>query len=317
MLLRSALYLPRLRLLTHCTRLRAVSSTIPSYCNRFHSSGTSMSSAKPSSSFFSNRVASKTVLITGASSGIGESTALLFASLGANVILTARRLDVLKEVEKQVQKVASDNGHNIKSHVVDLDVQNRKEIDRFVESRLPSWAVNKIDILVNNAGLVLGTSQVGDIDPEEIDTMVQTNVIGLIHLTQLLVKDFKARNHPGHIIQLGSVAGRLAYPGGSIYCATKFAVKAFTQALHRELVDTNIRVSEVQPGMVETNFSVIRYRGDKEAADNVYKGVEALTPQDIAEEIVWIANRPAHVNVGELFVTPVQQASPFHLSRRQ
>jgi 3-hydroxy acid dehydrogenase/malonic semialdehyde reductase len=193
-----------------------------------------------------------------------------------------------------------------------LDMRQRAQLDGLLES-LPAWARN-VDILVNNAGLVLGTDKVGDIAPDEIDVMLETNVRGLIHLTQIFVRHFKQRN-AGHIINLGSIAGREAYPGGSIYCTTKFAVKAFTSSLLKELVDTPIRVTEIQPGMVETNFSVTRYRGDRSAADKVYQGLQPLIAEDVAEEIVWAANRPAHVNIAETLIFPVNQASPYHVFR--
>ncbi|KAG8888573.1 hypothetical protein FRB99_004109 [Tulasnella sp. 403] len=165
-----------------------------------------------------------------------------------------------------------------------------------------------VDVLVNNAGFVLGVERVGNIADSDIEAMFQTNVFGLISVTQHFIKSFRARN-TGHIINIGSVAGREPYVGGSIYCATKHAVSAFTGSLLREVVDSQIRVSEIQPGMVETNFSVTRYRGDKSAADNVYEGLEPLVAEDIAEEIVWTASRPPHVNIAQLYVLPVNQAS--------
>jgi len=162
---------------------------------------------------------------------------------------------------------------------------------------------------VNNAGFVHGVERVGDIADADIESMFATNVLGLISVTQLFVKEMKARKS-GHIINLGSVAGREPYVGGSIYCATKHAVRAFSGALMREVVDTPIRVTEIQPGMVETEFSIVRFRGDKSAADKVYDGLQPLTAEDIAEEIVWAASRPPHVNLAEVFVLPVNQASP-------
>jgi len=162
---------------------------------------------------------------------------------------------------------------------------------------------------VNNAGAAHGVDRVGDIQDKDIDTMFATNVFGLISLTQLLIKDFKARN-AGHVINIGSIAGRESYAGGSVYCATKAAVRAFTGCLLREVVDTAIRVTEIQPGMVETEFSIVRYRGDRSAADKVYDGLQPLTAEDIAEEIVWAAARPPHVNIAEVLVFPVNQASP-------
>jgi len=174
-------------------------------------------------------------------------------------------------------------------------------------SKVPSTLRN-VDILVNNAGYVVGREHVGDIDESVIDGMFATNVLGLIAMTQLLVKDFKARKS-GHVINIGSVAGVEAYVGGIIYCATKYAVNAFTAAMRKELVDTPIRVTEIQPGMVETEFSIVRFRGDANAAKSVYAGLQPLTGEDIAEEIVWAASRPPHINIAETLIFPVNQAS--------
>nr|CDI54367.1 probable NADP()-dependent dehydrogenase acting on 3-hydroxy acids [Melanopsichium pennsylvanicum 4] len=264
--------------------------------------------------FPTQRLHNKTVLVTGASGGIGKATAILFARAGCNVVLTARRADELSKAATECslanQKSQTGAGGNFAA--ITLDMQDRKQLDGIIQS-LPDWAKN-IDILVNNAGLVLGTDKVGDISPDEIDIMIDTNIKGLIHLSQIFVNEFKKRNS-GHIINLGSIAGREGYPGGSIYCATKFAVNAFTSALLKELVDTPIRVTEIQPGMVETSFSVTRFRGDKGAADKVYQGLQPLSADDIAEEIVWAANRPPHVNIAETLVFPVNQASPYHAYR--
>lgn len=168
---------------------------------------------------------------------------------------------------------------------------------------------------MNNAGLAVGTDRVGDVKPDAIDRMLNTNVHGLIHITQQFVREFKARN-AGHIINLGSIAGVNPYPGGSVYCASKAALHSFTTALRMELVDTAIRVSEIQPGMVETEFSLVRYRGDQSAADKVYEGIEPLTAEDIAEEVVWAASRKPHVNIADVLILPTNQASSYHVSRK-
>jgi len=259
--------------------------------------------------FSSARLQDKVVLVTGASAGIGAATAILFAKAGANVILTARRKKALEGVLEQVKAAYEESSAQAggKFAAITLDVSKRDEVAA-LWSKVPNELRN-IDILVNNAGFVLGVDRAGDIDDNEIDAMVATNVVGLISVTQLLVRDFKARG-AGHVINLGSVAGREPYAGGSIYCATKHAVRAFTGALMRELVDTPIRVTEIQPGLVETEFSNTRYRGDKEAAKDVYKGLQPLVAEDIAEEIVWAASRPPHVNIAEVYVLPVNQASP-------
>ncbi|CAD6884032.1 unnamed protein product [Tilletia controversa] len=268
-----------------------------------------------SSIFSTHRLHNKTVLITGASGGIGKSTALLYARAGANVILTARRLDALEAAKQECEaaNAQGNSGAGGKYAVITLDVTKREEVDGLL-AKLPDWA-SSVDILVNNSGLVLGVERVGDIKYDDIDIMFNTNVRGLIHMTQVFVKHMKERNS-GHIVTLGSIAGRLGYPGGAIYCATKAAVRNFNEALLKELVDTNIRLTEIQPGAVETNFSVTRYRGDQAAADKVYEGLTPLTPEDIAEDIVFATSRPPHVNVTEVLIFPKAQAGPFHYSRK-
>lgn len=258
--------------------------------------------------FNSSRLLGKTVLVTGASSGIGAATAVLFAKGGSNVIVTARRADALQKVVERCIAAHKEAGAQCGGQFVaiPLDVSDKNQVASFPDS-IPA-GLRSVDILVNNAGYVVGVDRVGDISLETAEGMFATNVFGLIALTQLFIKDFRERG-TGHIINIGSIAGREPYAGGSIYCATKHAVHAFTAALMREVVDTPIRVTEIQPGMVETEFSIIRYRGDKAAADKVYDGLRPLVAEDIAEEIVWAASRPPHVNIAELFVLPVNQAS--------
>ncbi|KAI0273613.1 NAD(P)-binding protein [Gloeopeniophorella convolvens] len=259
--------------------------------------------------FNASRLLGKTVLITGASAGIGAATAILFAKGGSNLILLARRADQLKVVADAASAAHQAAGvqQGGKIVTVQLDVSDKAQVAA-LWSKVPPELRN-VDVLVNNAGFVKGVERVGDVAESDIDAMFATNVLGLISITQLLVKDFKQRN-TGHVINLGSVAGREPYVGGSIYCATKAAVRAFTGSLLREVVDTPIRVTEIQPGMVETEFSIVRFRGDKAAADKVYQGLQPLTAEDIAEEIVWAAARPLHVNLAEVYVLPVNQASP-------
>ncbi|KAH7930794.1 NAD(P)-binding protein [Leucogyrophana mollusca] len=258
--------------------------------------------------FNASRLLGKTVLITGASSGIGAAAAILFAKGGCNLVLTARRADVLKKVADACTAAHKESGVQQGGifSTIQLDVSDKAQVSGLLD-KIPAELRN-VDVLVNNAGYVLGVERVGDISASDIEGMFSTNVFGLIAVTQLFIKDFKLRK-AGHIINIGSIAGREAYAGGSIYCATKHAVSAFTGALMRELVDTPIRVTEIQPGMVETEFSVIRFRGDKSAADKVYEGLQPLVAEDIAEEIVWAASRPAHVNLAEVFVLPVNQAT--------
>ncbi|OBZ75709.1 hypothetical protein A0H81_04381 [Grifola frondosa] len=241
--------------------------------------------------FNASRLVGKTVLITGASAGIGAATAVLFAKGGSNVILCARRVDALKTVSEACAAAHKQSGlqQGGKFVTIQLDVSDRKQISSFLE-KVPA-ELRQIDVLVNNAGYVLGTERVGQIAENDIEGMFSTNVFGLIAMTQLLINDFKARK-TGHIINIGSIAGREPY------------AEAASIALR------NTRVTEIQPGMVETEFSVVRFRGDKTAADKVYEGLQPLTAEDIAEEIVWAASRPPHVNLAEVFVLPVSQASP-------
>ncbi|TNY22175.1 NAD-P-binding protein [Rhodotorula diobovata] len=258
--------------------------------------------------FNASRLAGKTVLITGASGGIGAATAILFARAGTNLILTARRQAQLDEVARAAAQAHKEGGTGKGGTFVTLtlDMQDRKAIKGLLD-RVPDELRN-VDVLVNNAGLVFGKEVVGEINEDEVDIMFNTNVLGLITLTQLLVREFKARNS-GHVINLGSIAGKEPYAGGSIYTATKHAVDAFNGSLLRELVGWNIRVSQICPGMVETEFSVTRFRGDRSAANAVYDGLQPLVAEDIAEEIVWAASRPEHVNVADVLVFPTAQAS--------
>jgi len=228
----------------------------------------------------------------------------LFAKGGSNLIILARRGDQLEKVAEAARAAHKASGVQQGGAIVTIqfDVSDRAQV-----AALWSKVPPNVDILVNNAGSAHGLDLVGDILDSDIDAMFATNVLGLISITQLLVKDFKARN-TGHVINVGSIAGRESYAGGSVYCASKAAVRAFTGSLLREVVNTPIRVTEIQPGMVETEFSIVRFRGDRSTADKVYDGLLPLTAEDIAEEIVWAAARPPHVNIAEVFVLPVNQA---------
>ncbi|KAJ7709926.1 hypothetical protein B0H17DRAFT_1029829 [Mycena rosella] len=258
--------------------------------------------------FNASRLLGKTVLITGASSGIGAATAVLFAKAGTNILLLARREDALKTVQQACVAAHKESGLKEGGQFapIQLDVSDKAAVSA-LWSKVPS-ALRNVDILVNNAGYVIGKDHVGDIDDSIIEGMFATNVFGLISMTQLLVRDFKAKKS-GHIINIGSIASREPYVGGSIYTATKHAVNAFTASMMRELVNTPIRVTEIQPGMVETEFSIVRFLGDTSAAKSVYAGLQPLTGEDIAEEIVWAASRPPHVNIAETLIFPVNQAS--------
>jgi 3-hydroxy acid dehydrogenase / malonic semialdehyde reductase len=242
-----------------------------------------------------------TVLITGASAGIGEACARAFAEAGARLILTARRLDRLQALAAELAAA-----HGTECHLLAMDVRDRDGVAAGIAALPVEWAA--VDVLVNNAGLARGTEKVPAGDPAEWDEVIGTNVNGLLYVTRAVTPGMVERGR-GHVINLGSTAGHEVYPGGAVYCATKHAVGAITKGLRMDLLGTGIRVSTVDPGMVETNFSVVRFRGDQERADGVYRGMTPLTPADIAETVLWIATRPPHVNVDEVIIKPTDQAS--------
>ncbi|PVH96917.1 NAD(P)-binding protein [Periconia macrospinosa] len=267
------------------------------------------------SSAMASRLKGKTVLITGASAGIGKSTALEFARTQPDdlkLILTARRIDTLKEIAQEIGGFAK----GVKVHPVKLDVSKPEEIAALV-GNLPE-EFKEVDVLVNNAGLVKGVAQAPNIEAEDINIMFATNVTGLINMTQAILPIFKARPDGGRgdIINIGSIAGREPYQGGSIYCATKAAVRSFTDSLRRELIASRIRIIEVDPGQVETEFSVVRFYGDKEKAKKVYEGVEPLTPEDIAEVVVFAAGRRENVVLADALIFPNHQAAATVMHRK-
>jgi 3-hydroxy acid dehydrogenase/malonic semialdehyde reductase len=243
----------------------------------------------------------KIVFITGSTSGIGKACAIKFAKAGANLILCARRIELLTKLANELTKE-----YQIKIHFGKVDVRNKDEVDHFVNS-IPE-EFGKIDILVNNAGLSRGLEKFYEDDFSNWEEMIDTNVKGLLYVTRAVVPGMVERMN-GHIINIGSVAGHEAYPKGGIYCGTKHAVDAITKSLRMDLIDKNIRVSTVDPGLVETNFSNIRFHGDEERAKNVYKGLTPLTGKDVAEAVLFIASRPKHVNIGEIIILPTNQAS--------
>ncbi|KAL1311801.1 hypothetical protein AAFC00_001882 [Neodothiora populina] len=262
------------------------------------------------SSAMSKRIEGKTIVITGASSGIGRSIAFEFARTAPEnlrLILTARRVDTLKQIAGEITKEV---GEGVKVLPVQLDVSKPEEVSNFVPSLPEEW--KDINVLVNNAGLVKGVAKAPEIKEEDMNIMFATNVTGLVNMTQAILPTFKARGSDGgagDIINVGSIAGREPYPGGSIYCATKAAVRAFTDAMRRELIATRIRVIEIDPGQVETEFSVVRFYGDKSAADKVYEGCEPLTPDDIAEVVVFAAGRRENVVIADTLIFPNHQAA--------
>lgn len=249
----------------------------------------------------------QTAFITGASSGIGKACAEQFAALGVNLIITARRKERL---EKQAHDLSSQ--YKIKCIPLELDVQNNKEVEQTFQ-RLEKDKQD-IHILLNNAGLALTTDKIQDSKVENWDTMIDTNVKGLLYVTKAALP-FLLKNNQGHIINIGSVAGHDCYPAGNVYCATKHAVRAISQSLRMDLMGTAIRVSEIDPGAVKTEFSLVRYN-DEDRAKKMYEGFEPLVADDIADAVLYCATRPPHVNVAELVVYPQAQASIRDLLRK-
>ena len=255
-----------------------------------------------------NMMEKKIVLITGASSGIGEGCARKFAMNGYRLILNGRNVEKLNAVKKELlEKYGAD------VYLLPFDVRDRQAARAALESLQEEWKA--VDILVNNAGLVIGVDKEHEGNLDEWDIVIDTNVKALLAMTRLVVPGMVERGR-GHVINMGSIAGDYAYPGGSVYCACKAAVKALSDGLRIDLVDTPVRVTNIKPGLVETNFSVVRFRGNREAADNVYKGIRPLTGDDIAEVVYFAAAVPEHIQIAEVLVMPANQATGTIVSRK-
>ncbi len=246
-------------------------------------------------------LANQTILITGASSGIGRASAEAFAREGARIIICARRAERLDELKTQLEKE-----YQAKIFSFALDVRDRAAVNLSIDSLPEDW--KKIDILLNNAGLSRGLDKLQEGLIDDWEEMIDTNVKGLLYMTRKIVPGMIERGR-GHIVNIGSIAGHEVYPKGNVYCGSKFAVDAITKGLRLDLVDTPIRVTTIDPGLVETEFSEVRFHGDTERAKTVYKGIVPLAPSDIAETIVWCASRPAHVQIAEVIIFPTNQAS--------
>jgi 3-hydroxy acid dehydrogenase/malonic semialdehyde reductase len=249
----------------------------------------------------------KTIMVTGATAGFGRSTAIKFAEKGYNIIITGRRKERLAEFEKELSK------YQTKILALNFDVRNKAEVGSAINNLPEVW--KKIDILVNNAGLAAGLSHIDDGDTDDWDRMIDTNVKGLLYVTRAVTPLMVARN-AGHIFNISSIAGKEVYENGNVYCATKHAVDALSKAMRIDLLKHNIKVTNIAPGMAETEFSIVRFKGDKEKADAVYKGIDALTAEDIAEVIYYCASLPVHVCINDISITPTQQASVGHLFRK-
>jgi len=251
----------------------------------------------------------KIVFITGSTDGIGKACAYKFASQGFSLILNGRNISKLEALKKDLVVK-----YKCEVLLLPFDVRDREAVRIAVQELPKDWQA--IDILINNAGLVLGVDKEFEVNPDEWDVMIDTNIKGLLSVTRWVVPGMIERGK-GHIINIGSIAGDAAYPGGSVYCATKSAVKALSDGLRIDLVDTPLRVTNIKPGMVETHFSLTRYRGDKAKADAVYAGVKPLTGEDIAETIYFAASAPPHIQIAEVLIMPVNQATASIVHRKE
>lgn len=247
-------------------------------------------------------------LVTGATSGIGKSTAEIFAKHGYTVIITGRREERLSELQKHLEST-----YKVKVHSLNFDIRKLSEVEKAINS-LPA-DLKKIDVLVNNAGLAAGLSAIQDGNIDHWERMIDTNIKGLLYITKSVSK-LMIENKKGHIINVGSIAGKEAYANGNVYCGTKHAVDALNKGMRIDLLQHGIKVSAVNPGMVETEFSIVRFDGDENRAKKVYEGFQPLTPDDIAETIYWMASRPAHVNINDVIIMPTAQANSTTVKRQ-
>jgi 3-hydroxy acid dehydrogenase / malonic semialdehyde reductase len=249
------------------------------------------------------------VLVTGSSSGIGLACARIFAQAGAKVILSARRAERLENLAKELRQEFSTDVYRLP-----MDVTNRLEVEAQLKSLPEDWS--KIDILINNAGLSRGLDKLYEGDIDDWEEMIDTNIKGLLYVTRSVVPGMVKRGR-GHVINLGSLAGHQTYPKGNVYCGTKVAVRAISEGLKQDLLGTPIRVTSVDPGLVETEFSKVRFRGDEERADGVYQGLTPLTAEDVADTVFYCATRPTHVNINEVLMMPTDQSGSTLVHRQQ
>jgi 3-hydroxy acid dehydrogenase / malonic semialdehyde reductase len=249
----------------------------------------------------------KIIMVTGATAGFGRAIAVRFAQNGYNVIITGRRKERLDELEKELLKFG------IKVKTLNFDVRNRKEVEKVIAGLEKEW--REIDILVNNAGLAAGLSHIDNGDIDDWDRMIDTNVKGLLYMTRNVAPLMVAKGS-GHIFNISSIAGKEVYENGNVYCASKHAVDALSKAMRIDLLKHNIKVTNIAPGMAETEFSIVRFHGDAEKARAVYTGIDALKAEDIADVIWYCANLPGHVCINDLVITPSQQASTIYNFRK-
>lgn len=249
----------------------------------------------------------KIALITGATSGIGRATALRLAQDNFNLIVTGRRLTQLEQLKKEVEVKFKKE-----VHILNFDIRFREQVDSAIDSLPEHW--RKIDVLVNNAGLALGLNHLQDGMVEDWEQMIDTNIKGVLYITRK-VAPLMIERGGGHIVNIGSTAGTQVYENGNVYCASKHAMHALSQAMRMDMLKNNIKVTEVRPGMLETEFSLVRFKGDAEKAKNTYAGLTPLFADDIAETIYFVLTRPAHVCINDIEVTPVSQANAFNVNR--
>jgi 3-hydroxy acid dehydrogenase / malonic semialdehyde reductase len=249
----------------------------------------------------------KIVLITGATSGIGEATAILLAKNNFDIIITGRRNERLEALKEKIK-----NETDARVLTLNFDVRNQQETDRAIDSLPGEW--QKIDILINNAGLAVGMNPVDEGVIDDWERMIDTNIKGLLYVTRKITPGMVQRKK-GHVVNIASLAGKETYPSGNVYCATKHAVIALTKGMRIDLLKHGIKVSSIDPGAVITEFSIVRFKGDAGKADNVYKGFTPLLAEDIAETILFVVTRPAHVNIDDLLIMPTAQASARDFNR--
>ena len=249
----------------------------------------------------------KKSLVTGASAGIGQATARMLARNNYDVIITGRREERLLQLKDELEQ-----NYKVEIYPLVFDIRRRQEVDKAWNSLPEDW--KQIDVLVNNAGLAAGLDYIYEGDIEDWETMIDTNIKGLLYISRLIMPVMKERGQ-GHIINLSSIAGKEVYQRGNIYCATKHAVEAITKGMRIDLLPYNIKVSSVSPGMVETEFSLVRFKGDEQKAKNVYAGLTPLYAEDIADVIEFIITRPAHVNINDVLVMPTAQANSYYVHR--
>ncbi|PAW94970.1 NAD(P)-dependent oxidoreductase [Mucilaginibacter sp. MD40] len=250
----------------------------------------------------------KIALITGATAGIGEACAHTFAQQGYDLILTGRRLDRLEKLAHHLN-----DKYNVEIAVSSFDVRNREEVTRSLDGLPSRW--REVDVLINNAGLSQGLDPLNQGSYDDWDTMIDTNIKGLLYVSKI-VSNWMISNGHGHIINIGSIAGKEVYPNGNVYCATKHAVDALNKAMRVDLLQHGIKVTAIHPGMVETEFSEVRFKGDKDRAKKVYEGFEPLKAEDIAETIWFVVSRPAHVNINDLLIMPTAQATATNVLKK-